>query len=153
MVAWCCANYLAFNTLGVPSLSLFPTSLIISLWKLVYRDKSRMLSTLRWPVTRAASRVSFGLYARLLLTRNYQWHRATIAKSQAGRASESEYLSYLPTRIPIGRVVGEGGEMKLAVREYRDTDWQVFPRVRENRSRNSRTRIPAIDRPIFRNLK
>lgn len=99
-------------------------------------------STLRWPVTRATSRISFALYARLLLTRNYQWHCATIAKSQAGRASENKYLStYEYHRTDWKSRPASGGESNTPGENIRDTDWQVFPRARENRSRNSRASL------------
>lgn len=118
MVAWCCANYLAFNTLGVSSLSLSFSHILshyFSLKTRIYCDKSRVLPTLRWPVTRAASRVSFGLYARLLLTRNYQWPTCN-DRQEPSRTSERERISivstYANTIAPIGRVVGEGDETR-----------------------------------------
>lgn len=137
MVAWCCANYLAFDTLGLSF------SLSHSLSKLVCRDKSRMLRV-RSPVTCHTSHIPriFRIVREIIVDTELPMTLCN-DRQEPSRESEREQISiYL--RIPPHRLEespASGGESNMPCENIHDTDWQVFPRARENRSRNSRASL------------
>lgn len=97
-----------------------------------------MQRAVRSPVTchtePAGSCVSFGSYAGLLLTRNYRCDVAFVQTVQAAAAcgGTREY----PANIPRLEELSARADRERITRRVRirDTDWQVFPRARENRA-------------------
>jgi len=131
---------------SVPGFSL---PLLLSLSTFVYRRKSRMprASTLLWPVTSSrVSCVSFGSYAGLSLTRNYQCDIALVQRSTVVSevaVSPERGCEYLPNTA-IARVAGERIEDNASCENSRHWLAGIPESERKSLSRNSRAAIRRV---------
>lgn len=132
MVAWCFGNYLASDVL---------LGLSVSLPLEIHRGESRRprARLLSGDLSRRAASLSDH-------TRDYCWHGITNVTSRSwntGGRGRREYPANTPR---LEELPARAAQRITRHVRIRDTDWQVFPRARENRSRVIRAPLPAAPR-------